>query len=99
MLSLKELLTKMILTTTRETISLGTIAAQGYSASSKTITRAGYVPIGVIGFQVTSSYIFIPRVELSAASSGSGTISYEVRNTANGSATVSMNVDVLWRKA
>lgn len=99
MLNVKKLLTKMLLSTTREDIASGTLSANDYSSSSKTITRAGYRPIGVIGFDPQNTYVFVSRVELISASIGSGTISYTIRNTSGGSSNYHLYVDVLWRPA
>lgn len=86
---------------TTETVSdLSTNASTTISASTLSISKSGYYPLGIVGTYMTGTnlmYINVFNEYLSAQSNGSGTISYRYRNNAtSGTFTGTLNFKVLW---
>ena len=85
--------TKQILNS--ETISTG----GGQKYDTVTWTKAGYFPLGVVGWNSPDTSAFVPsRLRLSSQSLGSVTLSYCIRNVSSGSQTGDFKVDILWLK-
>lgn len=96
-LSVAQVIADMFVTSSHS-ISLGTISGNSYSASSASVTKSGYTPIGIVGFRIQSSWIQPSRIQITEYNDGSATVSWEMRNYASGSANISLIVEILWRK-
>ena len=69
--------------------------------ATKTITKDGYYPLGIVGYNMygtnhQSCNLIV--LELSNRANGSATVRYRVRNLANVAATLSIQAQILWRK-
>lgn len=80
-------------------ISSQNITAEGYTEGTKSISKSGYYPVAIAGWNSTTRYFALTRAYLSASSSGSGTISYMVSNHHSSAHSASMTVYVLWVKS
>lgn len=75
-------------------------------ASTISLSKSGYTPIGVVGWNIESSsssavnagYANLMRCYLSARGNGTGTVTYVYRNLGSGTLTATLYVDVLWLK-
>lgn len=109
MLDIKKLLTK-ILTRLNDlspqlAVSNGsfsaTISGSSYADITHTYQKAGFYPLGVVGFTLTSTnatWCMVNRCFLSARSNGECTVTLRARNTNSGNATPTVDVYVLWQK-
>lgn len=70
----------------------------GVGEYSKDATKTGYTPLGVVGFSVSQAAFVMRRCYLSAASSGSCTVYWNVKNTGTSAATATLSAKVLWVK-
>ena len=76
------------------------IGAGSHYYDSYNISKAGYYPVGIVGWNSPDTSAFVPsRLRLSAQNVGSGTVSYDVRNTDTSSHSGKLNAEVLWVKA
>lgn len=69
--------------------------------ATKTITKDGYYPLGIVGYNMygtnhQSCNLIV--LDLSNRANGSATVRYRVRNLAGVTATLSIQANVLWRK-
>lgn len=69
--------------------------------ATKTITKEGYYPLGIVGYNMygtnhQSCNLIV--LDLSNRANGSATVRYRVRNLAGVAATLSIQANVLWRK-
>lgn len=81
--------------------STKTIAANGYASMEETKTKSGYMPIGVLGFNITgtgSSAAQVLKNLLSARSEGSCTVLLGLKNDSGSSVTWTLYSYVLWLK-
>lgn len=81
-------------------VSIATIAAGGTSGEkSVTFSKSGYYPVGIVGWKSAAGKVMFPRLEITAASNGSVTITYNAYNAAgSASGALSAEVSVLWVK-
>ena len=85
--------------TSEELFSSSVITGNGYVESTVTVTKAKYYPLGIVGFNSPDTSYFVPtRLRLSAQSTGSGTVSFVIRNVSSSDKTGSYKVDILWLK-
>lgn len=71
------------------------------NVATKTITKDGYYPLGIVGYNMygtnhQSCNLII--LDLSNRANGSANIRYRVRNIGGATATLSIQANVLWRK-
>lgn len=69
--------------------------------ATKTITKEGYYPLGIVGYNMygtnhQSCNLIV--LDLSNRANGSATVRYRVRNLAGVAATLSIQAQILWRK-
>lgn len=77
------------------------VGASTYADTTKTFTKSGYYPLGIVGWSMTGSgatACYIPRCYLSAKSAGSCTLTLRIRNAASSAATPNVLVTILWIK-
>ena len=63
-----------------------------------TLTKSGYFPIGVVGFQLSSQYMFLTRLYLSSQGTGTGKVTFRIRNTNSNDQSTTLTGYVLWAK-
>ena len=86
---------------TTETFSMSINASSYGDDSSQTFTKAGYFPIGIVGWSITGTngtLCFIPRLYLSSVGAGTCDLFIRVRNTATSAASINLGIRVLWVK-
>lgn len=69
--------------------------------ATKTITKEGYYPLGIVGYNMygtSHQSCNLIVLDLSNRANGSATIRYRVRNLGGATATLSIQANVLWRK-
>lgn len=81
--------------------SLSLPAGDFTDVATKTITKEGYYPLGIVGYNMygtnhQSCNLIV--LDLTNRANGSCDIRYRVRNLASVSATLSIQANVLWRK-
>lgn len=88
---------------TAETVasSLSLSSGDFTDVKTKTITKEGYYPLGIVGYNMygtnhQSCNLII--LDLSNRANGSANVRYRVRNMASATATLSIQVNILWRK-
>lgn len=82
-----------------EVFASTTITSGSHKYGTINISKAGYYPVGIVGWNSPDTSAFVPtRLRLSAQSIGSGTISYDIRNVSSSSATGQFKADVFWVK-
>lgn len=85
--------------TSEEIFPSSAITGNGHVYSTVTVTKAKYYPLGIVGFNSPDTPYFVPlRLRLSAQSTGSGTVSYDIKNVSSSDRTGSYKVDILWLK-
>lgn len=89
-----------VFTVTAETLfNSAVITGNSHASSTATFTNTKYYPIGIVGFNSPDTSYFVPaRIRLSAQSSGTATVSYDIRNVSSSDRTGSYKVDILWLK-
>ena len=87
----------------REPYSLNHAISSGSSGQiTKSITKAGYYPVGIIGYDIAgtaSTWLFPFKLNLTSVTLGSATIYCNLRNFGTGTSSGTMTVMVLWCKA
>lgn len=82
-----------------EVFASSSISSGSHKYGTVGITKAGYYPVGIVGWNSPDTSAFVPtRLRLSAQSVGAGTISYDVRNVSSSSASGVFKADVFWVK-
>ena len=85
-------------TTTDDLFTATSIAANDHKYGTVTFTNPGYYPLCIAGWNAPDA-VFVPsRLRLSAQSTGSATVAYDVCNPRNSSATSKFIVYILWLK-
>lgn len=77
------------------------VSAGSSAQSTKAITKAGYYPIGVVGYDIAgsaSTWLAPFKLGLTDVASGSATIYANLRNYSTGNSSGNMTVKVLWVK-
>lgn len=88
------------LTTQKVDVSFTNIAANSAEETTKTVTKAGYYPLGVVGFSVANGSLAMRRCYLSAQSTGSCTVTFNVRNVSSSAVSSSdASAYILWAKS
>jgi len=77
------------------------LAAGGYTSGTLAISKAGFYPLGVVGYNVayvsgSNASVNIYKVRLSAQDVGTGEVAYSISNMSAGSVTVQLEFTVLW---
>ena len=88
------------LAVTNETFSMS-ISANNYGDETKTYSKAGYYPLGLVGWSLTGSQAtlcFVARYFLSSVSDGSCELTIRVRNTSTSAASPTVSIYILWVK-
>ena len=80
-------------------ISSVRIAANGYTSGSKSISKSGWRPFGIVGCDVSNRYVVVNRMKLGDINYGSGTIDYMVSNHHSSEHSTTASVRVLWIRA
>lgn len=84
---------------THTVLSSETFAQYNVKSSTKTFTKSGYYPIGIVGHDNGSGDINAATLQLTSRSSGSATLTYTYKHIgANTSRTVTTTVTILWVK-
>lgn len=69
--------------------------------TTKTITKEGYYPLGIVGYNMygsTHQSCNLIVLDLSNKANGSANVRYRVRNMGGVTATLSIQAQILWRK-
>lgn len=69
--------------------------------TTKTITKEGYYPLGIVGYNMygsTHQSCNLIVLDLSNKANGSANVRYRVRNIGGATATLSIQAQILWRK-
>ena len=75
------------------------IAANGHEFSTVAVSKPGYYPLAIAGWNSPGMRYFVPdRLRLTAQSTGSATVDYDIYNAHTSAHTGSFNVDILWLK-
>lgn len=86
-------------TETVTVFSSTSIAAYNHEYGTLNITKSGYYPLAISGWNSPDMRYFVPaRLRLSAQSSGSGTISYDIYNAHSSAHSGSFSANILWIK-
>ena len=87
-----------------EEVSLGssiTVNSSTNASGDVTFTKAGYYPLGIVGFRSSgsgSTSVYPARIYISSASSGSATVTYLLKSTQASDASINQRVTILWVK-
>ena len=81
-----------------------TLNSGAYSEKNYTVTKAGYYPLGIVGYRVyyvsgQTSYQNVYQCYISSASVGSATVRFSFANTHTAQAKSNIYVRILWAKA
>ena len=109
MLDIKVLLTKMLtrlnVVAVEHTIVTNMSVSSGSSNNTtKSVTKAGYYPLGVIGWRLVNgsgsggSYGLPHALRISSASVGSATVAYGFRAVGGNVSNCTLYVTILWQK-
>lgn len=103
MLDLKALLSKILthiqIVVESTTISTTSISANTAAEFTKTVTKSGYYPIGVVGFSCVNGSLVARRMYIDTIASGSCRAVANVRNVSSSSASASsVTMLILWRR-
>lgn len=76
------------------------ITTSGGSTGAKdvSLSKSGYYPVAIAGFQTGGSNIVFARIDLTSSSSGSGTITYNARAIGTTTSASNATVRILWVK-
>lgn len=76
------------------------ITTSGGSTGAKdvSLSKPGYYPVAIAGFQTGGSNIVFARIDLTSSSSGSGTITYNARAIGTTTSASNATVRILWVK-
>lgn len=76
------------------------ITSSGGSTGAKdvSLSKSGYYPVAIAGFQTGGSNIVFARIDLTSSSSGSGTITYNARAIGTTTSASNATVRILWVK-
>ena len=76
------------------------ITSSGGSTGAKdvSLSKVGYYPVAIAGFQTGGSNIVFARIDLTSSSSGSGTITYNARAIGTTTPASNATVRILWVK-
>ena len=77
------------------------ISTSGGSTGAQTVTlsKSGYYPIAIAGFQTGGSNLVFARIDLTSSSLSSATITYNARAIGTTTSASSASVRILWAKA
>lgn len=88
------------LTTQKVDVSFTNVAANSAAEITKTATKTGFYPLGVVGFSVANGSLVMRRCYLSAQSTGSCTVTFNVRNVSSSAVSSSdASAYILWALA
>lgn len=90
-----------LVTSTHEVIADGTQSISNYYNATKSITKSGYLPLAVAGYNITGTnrkWMNIPTLTLQDVAEGSVTLNYFLSNTGSSAWAGSFSVDILWQK-
>lgn len=90
-----------LVTSTHEVIADGTQSISNYYNATKAITKSGYLPLAVAGYNITGTnrkWMNIPTLTLQDVAEGSVTLNYFLSNTGSSAWAGSFSVDILWQK-
>lgn len=95
--------TRASLVMSSHTTSTATLNGNSSSgAKTQTFTKAGYYPLGIVGYQCNGSYgqhVVPSNVHISSQGSGTVTVSYTLKNTSSSNSTnTGITVYILWIK-
>ena len=74
------------------------VSAGGYNASTLAITKSGYYPIAISGWNSSTRFLCLTRCRLTSRANGSATIDYMIYNPSGSARTGTVTVDVIWMK-
>ena len=80
------------------TIPAITTSGGSTGAEDVPLSKPGYYPVAIAGFQTGGSNIVFARIDLTSSSSGSGTITYNARAIGTTTSASSATVRILWVK-
>lgn len=88
------------LTTQKVGASFTNVGANSAAEITKTVTKAGFYPLGVVGFSVANGSLVMRRCYLSAQNTGSCTVTFNVRNVSSSAVSSSdASAYILWALA
>lgn len=79
-----------------------TISANGYGSIDQTITKSGYMPVALTGFNVNgtgSSAAQAVKAIVSSSGDGTGTMVFGIKNDSTSSVTWTLTAKILWLKS
>ena len=83
---------------THQILSSQAIAGGAHIYDEVTITKAGYYPLCIAGWNAPNA-VFVPsRLRLKDMAVGSATVAYDICNPRSSSSTSNFNADILWLK-
>lgn len=97
-------LSKLELTVSTHTGTTGTIASGAMGEGSFTATKAGWYPLGIVGYGTAngsgsgSSYAIINIFRLTGRTTGSCTVNWRIRAYSGQVKTNTLNADILWMR-
>ena len=74
------------------------IAQNGLASGNVSLSRSGYYPLGVVGFNSGNRYCYFVNCYLSARSNGAGTLHWEMSNRTANAQSPTSTAYVLWAK-
>ena len=84
-------------TSSADVFASSAISGNSHKYGTTTVSKSKYYPLGIVGWNSPDTSAFVPsRLRLSAQSTGSATISYDIRNASGSSATGKFTADILW---
>lgn len=85
--------------TTTAVTSTTAIAGGGYLSSSASVSKTGWTPIGVVGWNSSTRYAVTVRAYMYESYVDSGTVNWMVYNAGTSSITPTVSVYVLWARS
>ncbi len=90
-----------LVTETHEIIADGTQSISNYYNSTKALTKSGYMPLAVAGYNINGTYrkwMHLSTCTLTDIAEGSVTVNYFLSNTGSNAWAGALTVDILWMK-
>ncbi len=90
-----------LVTVTHEIIEDGTQSVSNYYNSTKALTKSGYMPLAVAGYNISGTnrkWMHLSTCTLMDITEGSVTVNYFLANTGSSAWAGALTVDILWMK-
>ena len=83
---------------TQESFTISVNANSYNSQITASVTKTGYYPLGIVGFDMLDSAAVLIKTNLSSQSVGSCTVFYGIKNNASTNKTITYKPSILWVK-